>query len=586
VLAKVENIKMVRTNKKRFVTQWLVSTMVAFLFFVGSAFSQCDPDRNAYMYLHPAFAGKNWAQTAYDSILIMPSDVMCGLKPALFDICGVADSAVGVFVTQDMKMYMVKTSYTCDGGCTPCMLEYMDPVQIELAGIAVSSTSPLYLPKNNAMYGNAIVKVLFATTQNQVLALSVSVANQSIVKRDTLKLSAFSSGQSVVRILGDYDTVTQKDLGVWVLGSRGLMRNFTLTNDAWGNETKRDLAIQDTVFCVGSGYAGTSTGTIYKRNAGGAFVLDSKPATSAITAIYSKGAVGKKGTILEYSSGSWILRQFGTADYWYGNFTDRWDGAGVEVLDSNWVKTEFTYYDFPSAIVSTQPFAYANNMIYPFDTFPGQTVTVTMADPDNSYTDFRLSLTTGGLSVNLKNDGKYTILNIPGSTLCPMDSIRLKSGAIVLTLAPSQVQVSAKCMRGQYIPLCQSYSWMDYQFLSSHIWNRGDTVTFATGTNRLRIVNGTAAVTALGHGKSLYGTASVSCRMAGRSLVFMVTQGTAKRLDRIVLYDVKGQLLASIPVENRSCVTAPLGGNAPGIVCARYVFSDGRLSNKNIVFVR
>jgi hypothetical protein len=583
---KEENIKMVQINKKRFVAQWLVSAMVALLFFVGSAFSQCDPDQNAYMYLHPAFAGKNWAQTAYDSILIMPSDAMCGLKPALFDICGIADSAVGVFVTQDMKMYMVKTSYACDGGCTPCMLEYMDPVQIGLAGIAVSSTSPLYLPKNNAMYGNAIVKVLFATTQNQVLALSVSVANQSIVKRDTLKLSAFSAGQSVVRILGDYDTVTQKDLGVWVLGSRGLMRYFTLANDAWGNETKRDLAIQDTVFCVGSGYAGTSTGTLYKRNAGGAFVLDSKPVSSAITNIYAKGAVGKNGTILEFSGGTWSDRHAGTADYWYGNFTDRWDGAGVEVLDSNWVKTGITYHDFPSVIASTQPFAYVNNMTYSFNTFPSQAVTVTMTDPDNSYTDFGLTLATGDSIINLKNNGKYTILNIPGSTLCPMDSIRLKSGIIVLTLAPSMVQVSAQCMRGQYIPLCQSYSWAGYQFLSSHIWNRDDTITFVTGTNRLRVVNSTVVATALNGGKMLYGTACVSCRMAGRSLVFTVMQGTAKRLDRIVLYDVKGQLLASIPVENHSCVTAPLGGNAPGIVCARYVFSDGSLSNKNIVLVR
>jgi hypothetical protein len=575
----------VRGSKKQFVMQWLATVLLALLFFVCPARSQCDPDQNAYMYLHPAFSGKNWAQTAYDSILVIPSDVMCNLKPVLFDICGVADSAAGVFIAQDKKMYMVKTSYTCDGGCMPCMLEYLDPVQIGLNGISVAPASPLYLPKNNALYGGSVVKVLFSTASNQVLALSISVSNQSIVKRDTLKLSAFAAGQTIVRIQGDYDTTTKKDLGVWVLGSQGLIRYFTLTNDVWGNEVKRDLAIQDTVYCVGSGYAGTSSGTIYKRNAGGAFVLDSKPVASAITNIYAKGAVGKNGTILEFSGGTWLDRHFGNADYWYGNFVNRWDGAGVELLDSAWQKTGRTYRDFPSSIASTLPFTYVNNMTDTFTTFTGQTVTVTMADPDKSYTDFRLSVSTGGSNIDLKNDGKYTILNIPGSTLCPRDSIRLKSGTIVLALSSNQVQVSAQCMRGQYIPLCQSYSWMDYQFSASHSWLKGDSIMFVTGTNRLRIINNAGAVTVAGKGNYNPDAGLVSCRLAGRSLVFSIRQGTGKKLDRIVLYNVKGQILESIPVEKLQRVTMSMPA-VPGIIYARYLFSDGSTSGRNIVLIR
>jgi hypothetical protein len=580
------NVMRLRKNRKRSVVRWLAAAVLALSFSVDSAFCQCDPDQNAYMYLHPAFAGKNWAQTAYDSVLIMPSDAMCSLKPVLFDICGSTDSAVGVFIAQDKNMYMVRTSYSCGGGCTPCMLEYMDPNRITLSGIALSPVSPLYLPKDTARYGHTIVKVICATAQGQALALSISVADQSIAKRDTLKLSALAAGQTILRIQGDYDTLTKKDIGVWILGSQGLIRNFPLTNDVWGNEVMHDLAIADTAYCVGNGYVGTSSGTMYKRNAGGSFILDSKPTISAILAIYPKGAVGKNGTILEYSSGTWINRQAGTTDYWYGNFENRWDGAGVEVLDANWLKTGYTYHDFPSAIATTQPFTYVTNMSYSYSQLPSQTVTVTMADPDNSYTDFGLSLVTGGSPVDLKNDGKYTILNIPGSTLCPMDSIRLKSGTIVLVLTPASVQTTADCMRGQYIPLCQSYSWVDYHFVSSHAWRSGDTVTFSTGANRLRIVNNASAVTALDFEKHSDGSASVICRITGRSLVFSVRQGTEKKLGRIVLYNVKGQTLASILVEDRSVVNASVVGNGPGVVYAKYVFSDGSVSGQNVVLLK
>jgi hypothetical protein len=573
-------------NKKRFVMQWPIAVMLALLFFSGPVLSQCDPDQNAYLYLHPAFAGKNWAQTAYDSILVYPSDSLCGLKPALFDICGVPDSAVGVFLGRDRNMYMVKTAYTCDGGCMPCMLEYPDPLRISLSGMSLSPVTPLYLPKDPARYGNALVMVLFATIQKQVLALSVFVSNQSITKRDTLTLSALSAGQDIIGIKGDYDTVTKKDIGVWVVGTQGLIRYFPLANNVWGNETKRDLAIQDTVFCVGNGFAGTSTGTLYRRNAGGAFVLDSKPVSAAITNIYAKGAVGKNGTVLQYSGGVWTNRQFGTGDYRYGNFTNRWDGAAVELLDSTWAKTGYTYHDFPSTIASTQPFPYVNNMTYVYTSGLNQAVTITMTDPDSSFIDFRIDLVSYGTIVSLKNDGKYTILNIPGNTLCPRDSIRLKSGTIACGLTNNNVSVSAGCMRGQYMPLCQSYSWTDYQFVTTHSWRRGDTVVVTTGSNRLRIANNASAVTALDHNTSLPGAGSIVPRQTGATLTFAIRQGIARKVIRIALYNVKGRLLASMPVDGRSSVTAPLMGNSLGIVYARYVFSDGSSSGQNILLLR
>lgn len=209
-----------------------------------------------------------------------------------------------------------------------------------------------------------------------------------------------------------------------------------------------------------------------------------------------------------------------------------------------------------------------------------------MSDPDASYTDFGLSLFASGKSYNLKNDGKFTMLNIPGNTLCPRDSIRLKSGTIVLTLMQNAVQVSAQCMRGQYIPLCQSYSWVDYPFSVTHSWAREDTVIFTTGTNQLRLCNGSPVSVGAQAGFSGADGCRILCRSAGRSLLFVVTPGSAKKLDRIGLYDVKGQLLALLHVDGRTSVAAPVSAGFPGIVFVKYFFSDGSSSGRNMVLVR
>jgi hypothetical protein len=208
-----------------------------------------------------------------------------------------------------------------------------------------------------------------------------------------------------------------------------------------------------------------------------------------------------------------------------------------------------------------------------------------MNDPDNSFTDFGLSLFTGGSTVSLKNDGKFTILNIPGSTLCPMDSIRLKNGTITLSLAPGSVQVSAQCMRGQYIPLCQSYSWVDYSFAVSHSWNLRDTVTVSTLTNRLRIVNNYSS-TMLAYETPIARVDGISSRVSGRLLQFSVPRDMARKLNRIVLYNVKGQAVAVIPVEDRSLVTVPLDDRSSGIVYAKYFFANGVSSGRTIVLIR
>jgi len=353
-----------------------------------------------------------------------------------------------------------------------------------------------------------------------------------------------------------------------------------LTNDQFGAELKYDIATADTIFCVGNGYAGTSSGALYIKN-GNAFSLKGTFGQSAITNIYAKGAVGKKGTLLTYIDSVWAFKQVGTADYWYGNFTNRWDGAGVELLDAAWKKTGYTYYDYPSKIASTKPFTYSNNYNYQYVPNKKDTIGIVLSDPDNSFADFTYTLRG---NFDLKNNGTYSIVTIPGESQCPSDSMRLKNGAIRLILSPSSIQTDMQCMLGKYLPLCQANSWLDYAFSNSKQWSQGDVIQIKTGLSSLQITNYMSATAS----KGIFdiGKGKISCHIVGSGLVFTINQDPKNILKSISLYTVKGQLLQLVPVENAKNIYVNLPHFASEILYAKYSFTDGSFLHQSIPVLR
>src|SRR5271157_108066 len=130
------------STQKRVLLRHCACAALGVLLLAASAFPQCDPDSNGYVYLHPAFANRNWGKATYDSVTITIPDTMCGLglKPAQYDICGPAASAVAAFTSGAGGLYLMKTQYQCPQPkplCTSCFLDYFDPAAITLSGITL-----------------------------------------------------------------------------------------------------------------------------------------------------------------------------------------------------------------------------------------------------------------------------------------------------------------------------------------------------------------------------------------------------------------------------------------------------------------
>jgi hypothetical protein len=585
-------------KSKRRSLRLFAAALTLMLFFAASGYSQCNFNENGYVFLHPAFANKNWGKAWYDSVNIIVPETLCTQKPVRYDICGPADKAIAVFSNAANELFLMKTEYLCPQPrpvCLPCILEYLDPSMIPLTGIDLEPNTPLYLVKGS-FYGVDSVKILVKNSQKKVIALTLSTEDLSVVHIDTLATSAFSAQQNIVRIQGAYDTATHSDAGVWLLGSGGLMRYFPITNGKWGVETKRDIpGVSDTVYCVNNGFAGTSTGSIYKKSAGGAYIFDKQPANAAITGISGRGAVGNKGVFLDYNGTNWNLQNFGSADYRYANFINRWDGYGVELLDSDWHRTAYTYRRNPSSITAVNPSSimpFINNGSFACFNYDlndsSRVITVTVTDPDASFSDVSIDLKTGGKQIDMKDDGVHAISGIPPDSQCVVGALRLKSGVVTCTLTQKSVKISAVCELGKRDASCP---WprnvrADYAFVSSHVWAKNDILTFVAGDDTLRLANQITIVGTDGHlWFGAAGAASVSHKVAGGMVVFSVTQGATTRLTHIALFDVSGKTLASAQVIGNSGSVSLRAGTC-GVVYARYSLSNGSSFVRPILLVR
>ncbi|HUI93828.1 MAG TPA: hypothetical protein VLX68_16415 [Chitinivibrionales bacterium] len=580
-------MKTIKRHKWHF-AQCIAAALVMF-FAAAFAYPQCNLNDNGYVFLHPAFANRNWGKAWYDSVSIVLPDTLCAARPVRFDICGPAAGAVALYSDSANGLYLMKTQYTCPQPkplCTTCILEYLDPLQLALPGVALAQNFPLYLVKS-PLYGGDSIKVLVKNTQKKVVALALSTSSLAVLHQDTLATSALLPQQDIFRIQGAYDTLNQRDSGVWLLGSSGLMRYFPIANGQWGAEAKRDLnAVSDTVLCVDNGFAGTSSGSIYKR-LGGSFVFDNQPCPNiAIRNIYPRGAVCDKGTFLDYTGTSWNAFSRDTTNYFNGNFINRWDGFGVELLDNQWHRSAYTYRLNPSSISATQPAAakfYVNNGCYRLN--QPDSINVILQDPDASFTDFSIILNNAGTKVNMKNDGTYTISTFPPDSQCTLDSLRMKSGTLAFAFSMSSVKVYASCELGKRDVVCLKCIRADYPFVTSHAWSQNDTLTITAGSDVLKIANEMMSVTANGFAFSAADNGAVFYKIAGRSLMFFVHQGLDKKLVRINVYNVAGQMLASLAVGNQASVAMPHIAGA-GVAFAKYHFSDGSSCCQQILLVR
>ena len=559
--------------KRKIICLVLGSALVSFAY-AGSAPTSCSPlDSSGYAFLHPYFEGKNWKKT-FETVDIIFPDTLCSqkLRPKFFDIGKNLDTTIAVFSSNSGDLFVMPSVYTQYIGACSDELDYLDPQKVSLPSINFTSATPWYLVKDTA-YGKDTVKVVIGVSSQYCLAVTIKSSIASVVRIDTLRMQ---SATAIAAISGDYSPSAKRDSCIWVAGASGMVRQFAYNRNTWGAEVRRDITgLTDTVLCVRGLYAGTNTGRIYRRNASQTFMLDNASSTKAIHAIYPQGAIGAAGDFVELVGASWRLDTLGSGDYQYANFIKRPGGFGVELLDSKWKYSVFTYRDSSSKILLALPparFSYVNNGVYPYTNSPPDTgMSIYVLDVDSNYSDVAMTLKSLGRTINLTTDGSYTISPVPDSQLCSVGVLRLINGVLVVGLRPNSVTIKTATELGTINFTCRSCYWKSYNFSVQQTWSLLDTVIVTAGKDKLKIVNNSQLVTAL---RSLASSNNNDpwCRILGDKLII---HSPMTNLKSIAVYDISGRMLISLKPSAQSIVELSRHFS-PGIVCVHFVFTNGK----------
>jgi hypothetical protein len=545
-----------------------------------------------YIFLHPMFKSLPWNSTLERLDLILP-DTLSQIAVKAFDVSRGADNAVAVFSTASSDMFIMPVLH--EKIIAPCYnhaLTFENPRKVALSGLSLSSAKPLYIVRDSLYSADSIrIAVPSSVAPLSVLVATLRIANATVTRIDTIVLAERRTGQQILGVSGAVDSITGQNQGIWVTGTYGLIRYIPYANHRFGSEAVRDLSEATVSVTHTNGtFAVTSQGRIFRKNPADTFYTFVVAASGALNRVYASGAIGDNGLFKEFANGSWRAdKTFGNASYRYANFIRRPGGLGVELLDSSWAYSVFTYRDSSSRIVATQPASlstYINGAPYVYDGNQQFDITVMLDDPDSNFSDYALSKVSGGASVDLKDDGAYIIARLSDSVDCHIGSIKMTSGRVRLTLKGSQITVMHDCALGALDPTCLNCYWKNYSFQLANALLPADTIRIQTGQHLLRIAKAPATVTmkqtaSSGHDRAVFPVHFAS----GYRCIVPLPEKHGRYPLSLSIHDLSGRLLADAPLRRNQQSLDLSRLDCRGLVLISCKMNDGTLISKTVPVV-
>jgi hypothetical protein len=538
-----------------------------------------------YIYLHPMFDRLSWQSTLDRLDLGALPDTLLTITVKSFDVSRGADNGIAVYTTSSGDLFIMSVLYKkATAPCSDHALTFDNPRKVALSGLSLSSGKPLCVV-HDSLYASDSVRVVIPSSAAplKLLVPTIRTAAAAIERIDTITCSERRTGQQILGVSGAVDSVTGQDLGIWVTGSNGLVRYIPYANHRFGSEAVRDLGEATVSVTHTNGTFAVSTqGRIFRKNPADTFFTFAVAASGALRRVYPGGAIGDNGLFKEFANGTWRAdKTFGSASYRYANFIRRPGGFGVELLDSSWAYSVYTYRDTTSRIAVTSPASLATNIDGVPYVYNGQSqldITVMLDDPDSNFSDYSLSQVSagGGTAVDLKNDGTYAIVPLSDSVDCHIGSIKMTSGRVRLTLNDSQITVMHDCARGALDPTCLVCYWKSYNFQLTNVLRKADTIRIRTGQHLLRIAADVGSVTMNRTISAQLNATIFPIHFAsGNRCSLLIPFKQGNHAVSIAIYDLKGRLIADIPLRRDQQSLDLSNTRCSGVVIVTCIMNDG-----------
>jgi hypothetical protein len=401
---------------------------------------------------------------------------------------------------------------------------------------------------NHPQYRADEVLLAVGSTPAMVQVYTIATINGGITGIAMLSPAAANAAQAITGIFGDATSAADSDSGVWLTGPGGLTRHVPFDGATWGAEQVLDVDSSYTLSAVGSNRAGALSGHVFDIQ-GASLVLQGRPATSAIRRMGADWAVGDNGTVLIRQGIVWQNYAIGATSYRHANRVALPAGSSVELLDTAWNRTLFTYDNTPTSFSSVSPAWLASYVNAGAVIVKDTTIRIGLEDPDSNQALAAVSVRREwGAVTNLLVGGTGDTLGpVLPHTPSSAGGVQLADTAITLVVASGGIQLVAPILRSTVIPGCTTTYWAPDTFRSSTYRAPYDTLLIVAGGDTLRLLDSVgSALVARATPTAATGRALRLVDCTGRELRMPLATGTATGL---AVFEPSGRLVGRVSVE-------------------------------------
>lgn len=527
------------------------------------ALALCDPYAAGFMFDHPDFRDTIWSRALQEQVVAV-DDSVCSLSISGFSSAPAFPTTYSVLASATGEFYLSSTTW--ERAPHICGLPSFTVAAPQALSVSAPAGTPFHVVSHAAYTSDSLllaVKVAVRTVR--VYAINTSTAAVT----DSIDVMLAGGSQEIQSIDGDADTLGGQDTGIWVGGTRGMIRHVPFDGATWAAEENFDVANTYTIQAIGEGYAGATDGTIFE-NQGAAFAVDTQPITQPILRIGRDAAVGAAGSVVVRDGATWNAHAAAAADYVRYNLIKHSTGSSVELVASDASYSLHTYRDDASSLQTFWPGV---------RTFMGgaEDIPLTVVDPDsNQAPPLVEAITAQNGIVSLLRSGSDTLLPRQPELASVFDVTQFARFTLNLQLSFDSVALVAEVLRAAPVHTCTTSFWAADTFRSSTPWEMYDSVRIALGTDTL-LISYELAVGASSPASIPRGGAHMSLVIDGRVRPLPLPDGvTLENLALVELFDARGRLLSRAATGHRANTTLRTEGLAlPGMYYLRFTADDG-----------
>jgi len=528
------------------------------------------------LFTHSFFTGKNWRRTGDTLTYTLPASYT-GLKPLSVFMAGSDSINTALFSAADKKLYLMNISLKPAPSYTARpILEAANP-SLSAAGSADS----VYGLFASSPAGTATLFLATAGATNKIIVRHVIKQDFSVFRTDTLTVPLPSPNCRIKALYGGPALAKGSQSCIWAVGTHGLVRFFAWNGSAWASPVSYNIDTSQTVSAFSLEAVGTLSGAIYTA-VSNSFVFNSRPCSTSVNRISSLGAVCNSGIVLKRKTGNvWQRFNAGSRPFRYFNFVPRTDGSGIEVLDDSLKYHIYTLEDTLTSftILPAKIAAYINSGAYYYAGNIPETVTVNLNDPDGNY---QVPQITHNNTFSFTVSGTDTIRQAHPDTACVTGFTDLADTSLFVVLRPDSVVFFTKARRAAYNAISYKYYWVYPVFRTSRKWAKSEPIKIKLGTRELNIIYNISTESPWQYNNNTWMNA-IGIHKNRSALILKFPQN---KIESIRIYNPKGRMLASVPVDPANESASIPGAYSSGVVLFEFQLHNGSVVRKACTFLR